>query len=85
MKRIVFKQEDLSNLPLPEVGYLTMGVSENGEVSKIDETGVISTLGGGDFIPKSTGTTYNANNVSVLTQAEYDALTPDAETIYFIV
>jgi hypothetical protein len=37
------------------------------------------------FIEKSTGTTYNINNLSAVTQAEYNALTPDADTIYFIV
>ena len=38
-----------------------------------------------NFLEKSTGTTYNINNLSAVTQAEYNALTPDADTIYFIV
>jgi len=36
-------------------------------------------------IAKSTGTTYNVYTLSALTQSEYDALTPDADTIYFII
>ena len=37
-------------------------------------------------IAKSTGTTYNVYTLSALTQAEYDAIvTPDADTIYFII
>lgn len=39
-----------------------------------------------DKIAKSTGTTYNVYTLSALTQAEYDAIvTPDADTIYFII
>ena len=38
-----------------------------------------------NFLEKNTGTTYNTNNLMTVTQAEYDALTPDADTIYFIV
>ena len=41
--------------------------------------------GGGNFISKSVGSTYSISNVSALTQAEYDALTPVADTLYFIV
>ena len=37
-------------------------------------------------IDKNTGTTYNTNNLTTVTQAEYDAITtPDVDTIYFIV
>jgi hypothetical protein len=37
-------------------------------------------------IAKSTGTTYNVYTLSALTQAEYDAIvTPDADTLYFII
>ena len=37
-------------------------------------------------IAKSTGTTYNVYTLSALTQAEYNAIvTPDADTIYFII
>lgn len=38
-----------------------------------------------NYIEKSVGSTYTTNNLLTLTQAEYDALTPDANTIYFIV
>lgn len=36
-------------------------------------------------ISKNVGTTYTTNALNTVTQAEYDALTPDATTIYFIV
>jgi len=38
-----------------------------------------------NLIKKDTGTTYNVHNLKAVTQAEYNALTPDADTIYFIV
>ena len=47
--------------------------------------GYIDVSSGGDAIQKSNGTTYNVHNLSAVTQAEYDALTPDADTIYFII
>ena len=36
-------------------------------------------------IAKFDGTTYDINALSAVTQAEYDALTPSATTIYFII
>jgi len=36
-------------------------------------------------IDKNVGTTYTTNALNTVTQAEYDAITPDANTIYFIV
>jgi hypothetical protein len=36
-------------------------------------------------IAKDTGTTYNTYAIKSVTQAEYDALTPDANTLYFII
>jgi len=38
-----------------------------------------------NYIEKSVGSTYTTNNLLTVTQAEYDALTPDVNTIYFIV
>ena len=38
-----------------------------------------------NYLEKSTGSTYNIFNLLAVTQAEYNALTPDADTIYFIV
>ena len=35
-------------------------------------------------IDKHTGATYNTNAIQTVTQAEYDALTPVAGTLYFI-
>ena len=36
-------------------------------------------------ISKSDGTTYDINALAAVTQAEYDALTPSATTLYFII
>ena len=36
-------------------------------------------------IAKSDGATYDVNALAAVTQAEYDALTPSATTIYFII
>ena len=44
MKRIIFKKEDLSNLPVPEDGFVTIGVSENGELTCIDSNGSVVQL-----------------------------------------
>ncbi|MDC0009165.1 hypothetical protein OAE03_01530 [Winogradskyella sp.] len=38
-----------------------------------------------DKINKNVGTTYTTNALTTVTQAEYDAITPDSNTIYFIV
>lgn len=38
-----------------------------------------------NLIKKDNGSTYNVHNLKAVTQAEYNALTPDADTIYFIV
>jgi hypothetical protein len=49
-----------------------------------DQTDLQTALDG--KIAKSTGTTYNVYTLSALTQAEYDAIvTPDADTLYFII
>jgi hypothetical protein len=38
-----------------------------------------------DKISKHVGATYTTNAIQTVTQAEYDALTPDASTLYFII
>ena len=60
MKRIIFKQEDLSSLPSPEAGYLSIGVSENGGLSTISPDGTISAVGGGSSLdPTNTISGFN--------------------------
>lgn len=46
MKRVVLKEEDLSTLPIPELGYKTLGVSGDGNLSMIDHLGDITEVGG---------------------------------------
>lgn len=44
MKRLIFKKEDLTQLPTPELGYLTLGVSSNGSLQTITDSGTISSI-----------------------------------------
>jgi hypothetical protein len=44
MKRLIFKKEDLTQLPTPELGYITLGVSSDGGLSTITDSGTISSI-----------------------------------------
>jgi hypothetical protein len=48
MKRIEFEEIILSNLPLPKVGFKTLGIDENGVPSTIDSDGNVEPIGGGE-------------------------------------
>ena len=50
-----------------------------------DGSGLTSLASDNNKIDKSVGVTYDVNTLLAVTQAEYDALTPSATTIYFIV
>tara|TARA_R110001606_G_scaffold169272_1_gene314214 strand:+ start:652 stop:1800 length:1149 start_codon:yes stop_codon:yes gene_type:complete len=50
-----------------------------------DGSGLTNLPNDSNKIDKSVGTTYDVNTLLAVTQAEYDALTPSATTIYFIV
>lgn len=51
-----------------------------------NETAIINnTVAINERIPINVGTTYTTDALATVTQAEYDALTPNATTIYFIV
>ena len=52
---------------------------------KITATNLATSIGVDTKIAKSDGTTYDINALSAVTQTEYDALTPSATTIYFII
>ena len=71
----------------PTFTFLDNGNLNIGVNSTVDLGGNTLTFSNGttNLIGKSTGTTYNVYNLSAVTQAEYNALTPDADTIYFIV
>lgn len=45
MKRIIFKKEELSQLPIPESGFVTIGVSTDGMLKTISNDGVITSIG----------------------------------------
>ena len=63
---------------------------DNGDVNVGQDSTVnlgVNTLtfnGDTNLIKKDNGSTYNVHNLKAVTQAEYNALTPDADTIYFI-
>jgi hypothetical protein len=44
MKILIFKKEDLTQLPTPELGYITLGVSSDGGLSTITDSGTISSI-----------------------------------------
>lgn len=46
MKRLIFIKNDLTEIPVPEIGYVTVGLDLNGELNYIDDQGSISPLGG---------------------------------------
>lgn len=69
----------------------SLNITSGGDINvgflKIDTNGDL-TIDGRDIYTdaENTPTLFNAgfDRINVLTQAEYDALTPDAETLYFI-
>lgn len=46
MKRLLFKETDLSSLPTPPAGYVYLGVSSTGEVSTVNTGGTVSSVAG---------------------------------------
>lgn len=46
MKRLIFIKNDLTEIPVPEIGYVTVGLDLNGELNYIDDQGSISPVGG---------------------------------------
>ena len=45
-ERLIFIKNDLAEIPIPEIGYVTVGLDLNGELNYIDDQGSISPLGG---------------------------------------
>ena len=58
MERIVFKKEDLSLLPIPQVGYKTIGIDTDGGVKTIDDLGNIELIGGSGGTASATPNAY---------------------------
>lgn len=46
MKRLIFIKNDLTEIPVPEIGFVTVGLDLNGELNYIDDQGSISPVGG---------------------------------------
>ena len=69
----------MPNLPTSASGLSSGDLWEDNGVVRVGTTSNTS------FIEKSIGSTYTTNNLLTVTQAEYNALTPDANTLYFIV
>ena len=70
---------NMPNLPTSSSGLSSGDLWEDNGVVRVGTTSNTS------FIEKSIGSTYTTNNLLTVTQAEYNALTPDANTLYFIV
>lgn len=54
MRRLIFKQEDLTQLPVPEAGFMAIAVSNSGSISTISDAGDIAPLSSQVFIGSAT-------------------------------
>jgi hypothetical protein len=79
------------SIAYPPLGYTPEDVANKQDSLVVDGTGAkyatVDAVNAGlaNTILKSVGTTYTTNALSSVTQAEYDALTPVATTVYFII
>ena len=68
-----------------KTGDVTLVKADITDFSDADYATAAQGITADNSIQKNVGTTYTTNSLTTVTQAEYDALTPDATTIYFIV
>ena len=69
------------DVTIDNTGATTVGTINSVAVATVTSGAALGTTS----IQKNVGTTYTTNAITTVTQAEYDALTPVATTIYFIV
>ena len=73
-------------LTFTEANELVTKFDANAVLIDANTTGVATNVTDiSNRIEKNIGATYTTNALTTLTQAEYDALTPVATTVYFIV
>ena len=79
----------LTSAPVDSVagktGVVTLVKADITDFSDADYATAAQGTTADNSIQKNIGATYTTNALTAVTQAEYDALTPDATTIYFIV
>jgi len=68
-----------------KTGVVTLVKADITDFSDADYATAAQGITADNSIQKNIGATYTTNALTAVTQAEYDALTPDATTIYFIV
>lgn len=68
-----------------KTGVVTLVKDDITDFSDADYATAAQGITADNSIQKNIGATYTTNSLTTVTQAEYDALTPDATTIYFIV
>jgi len=68
-----------------KTGVVTLVKADITDFSDADYATAAQGITADNSIQKNIGTTYTTNSLTTVTQAEYDALTPNATTIYFIV
>lgn len=68
-----------------KTGVVTLVKADITDFSDSDYATAAQGITADNSIQKNIGATYTTNALTAVTQAEYDALTPDANTIYFIV
>ena len=69
------------DVTIDNTGATTVGTINSVAVATVTSGAALGTTS----IQKNVGTTYTTNALTTVTQAEYDALTPVATTIYFII
>ena len=69
------------DVTIDNTGATTVGTINSVAVATVTSGAALGTTS----IQKNVGTTYTTNAITSVTQAEYDALTPVATTIYFII
>jgi len=69
------------DVTIDNTGATTVGTINSVAVATVTSGAALGTTS----IQKNVGTTYTTNAITTVTQAEYDALTPVATTIYFII
>tara|TARA_R100000951_G_scaffold101974_1_gene93857 strand:+ start:1044 stop:2300 length:1257 start_codon:yes stop_codon:yes gene_type:complete len=69
------------DVTIDNTGATTVGTINSVAVATVTSGASLGTTS----IQKNVGTTYTTNAITAVTQAEYDALTPVATTIYFII
>ena len=75
MKRLLFRKNDLTEIPVPEAGYIIMGLDSDDKLKYVDDQGSVSTIGGLDI------RVFNGTSSVSLTQRELFRFTDFLEAV----